>query len=93
MEINAGRDVKPVSDFRKDAAGVLKRLGETRQPVLLTQHGRPVAVLLDVEEFEKREYERQFARSIALGLKDVSKGKTHPHRDVMRDMKKWSETP
>ncbi|OYW02550.1 MAG: prevent-host-death protein, partial [Acidobacteria bacterium 37-65-4] len=51
MEINASRDVKPISDFRKDTAGVLKRLKATRQPVLLTQHGRSVAVLLDIEEY------------------------------------------
>lgn len=93
MEINAGRDVKPISDFRKDSAGVLKRLKETRQPVLLTQHGRSVAVLLDVQEYESREYDRQFAQAIAEGLSDVSKGKTHSHQDVMRDMKAWVKRP
>lgn len=87
MEINAGQDVKPISDFRKDSAKVLKRLKETRKPVLLTQHGRSVAVLLDVHEYEDREYDRQFARAIAEGLSAVAEGKTHSHRDVMREAK------
>lgn len=93
MEINAGQDIKPISDFRKDTAGVLKRLKYTRQPMLLTQHGRSVAVLIDVHEYEDREYDRQFLRAIAEGLSDVSKGKTHPHREVMREMDAWLKAP
>jgi len=88
MQINARQDVKPVSDFRKDTAGVLKRLRETRQPVLLTQHGRSVAVLIDVEEYDNMEYELKFAQAIAEGLKDVSKGKISSHLDVMRGAEK-----
>lgn len=84
MHINARQDVKPVSDFRKDTAGILKRLRETKQPVLLTQHGRSVAVLLDVEEYDNMEYDLELAQAIAEGFKDVSKGRTSAHRDVMR---------
>lgn len=93
MEINAGQDVKPISDFRKDAAKVLKRLKKTRKPVLLTQHGRSVAVLLDVHEYESREYDRQFAAAVAEGLSDIAKGNTHSHREVMREAKKLLKAP
>ena len=88
MEINASQDVKPISDFRKDSAKVLKRLKETKKPVLLTQHGRSVAVLLDVEEYESREYDRQLARAIAEGLDAVAEGEVHSHASVMRDAKR-----
>ncbi len=93
MEINAGQDVKPISDFRKDSARVLKRLKETRKPVLLTQHGRSVAVLLDVHEYENLEYDRQFARAVAEGLGAVAQGKTHSHRDVMREARALLKAP
>lgn len=93
MEINAVQDVKPISDFRKDAARVLKRLKKTRKPVLLTQHGRSVAVLLDVNEYENREYDRLFAQAIADGLSDVAKGNTHSHRKVMGEIKALLKKP
>jgi len=93
MEINAGQDVKPISDFRKDTAKVLKRLKETRQPVLLTQHGRSVAVLIDINEYENREYDRRFAQAIAEGLKDFAEGRTHSNRDVMRELDAWAKEP
>lgn len=93
MEINAGQDVKPISDFRKDTAGVLKRLKETRQPVLLTQNGRSVAVLLDVHEYEAREYDRLFAQAIAEGLDDIAHGRTHSNAKVMREAKALLRNP
>lgn len=84
MEIDARRDVKPVSDFRKDTAGILKRLKETRQPVLLTQHGRSVAVLVDVEEYDAMAYELKFAQSIARGMRAAAEGKVVPHAEAMK---------
>lgn len=93
MEINASQDVKPISDFRKDSAKVLKRLKETGKPVLLTQHGRSVAVLLDVEEYERWEYDRQLSRAIAEGLKDFEEGRTHSNADVLRELDSWAKKP
>jgi prevent-host-death family protein len=93
MEINAGRDIKPISDFRKESAKVLKQLKETRKPVLLTQHGRSVAVLIDVQEYESREYDRRFAAAIAEGLSDLAKGDVHSHRKVAQEIKSLLQTP
>lgn len=36
---------------RSRLAGVIDRMRRTREPVLLTRRGRPVAVLVDVEEW------------------------------------------
>jgi prevent-host-death family protein len=93
MEINASQDVKPISDFRKDCAKVLKRLKETKKPVLLTQNGRSVAVLLDVEEYEAREYDRLFSQAIAEGLSDIAHGRTHSHAEVMKELDDWAKKP
>jgi prevent-host-death family protein len=37
----------PISDLRQDTAGVIKRAALSREPVFVTQHGRPAAVLVD----------------------------------------------
>jgi len=58
MEINPQNGIKPVSDFRKDSAQILKDLKKNREPILLTQRGRVVAVLIDIETFEKMKYGR-----------------------------------
>lgn len=86
MQLHAGRDVKPISDFRKDTAAVLRKLKETKHPLLLTQNGRSVAVLVDVDEFERMDYERRFLASIAAGLRDVARGRTVPHSKVAAEL-------
>lgn len=86
MELHAAQDVKPISDFRKDTAAVLRKLKRTKHPLLLTQNGRSVAVLIDVDEFERMEYERKFAASIAAGLKDIARGRTVPHEKVVAEL-------
>ena len=50
---NLSEDVQPVSEFRANAAKFVQRVRETRRPLVLTQHGKSAAVLLDVEEYER----------------------------------------
>ena len=45
-------DIRPLSEFRSGVALFIKQVNETRRPLVLTQHGRGVAVLVDIREFE-----------------------------------------
>jgi len=66
-------DIRPLSEFRANAASFIEHLRRSRRPLVLTQHGRSAAVLLDVSEYERlveraevlediREAEEQLAR-------------------------------
>jgi len=57
LEVSMARvpEIVPVSDLRQEAAAVLKRLRETNDPVVVTQRGRAAAVLLSIEEYERKE--------------------------------------
>ena len=46
-------DIRPLSEFRANAAALIQQLQETRRPIFITQHGKSAAVLLDVKEYEK----------------------------------------
>ena len=65
----------PVSDLRQDVAAVLKRLQASRKPMVMTQRGRPVAVLLSIEAYERREQERELLQHLARGEKDIAAGR------------------
>ena len=45
--------IVPVSDLGQDAAAVLRRVRNSREPLIITQRGRAAAVLLSVEEYER----------------------------------------
>ena len=42
-----------VSDLRRDTARLLQCAGESDEPVYITQHGRPKAVLLGYQVYER----------------------------------------
>ena len=44
--------IVPVSDLRREAARLLEQTNESAEPVYITQHGRPKAVLLGYTAFE-----------------------------------------
>jgi len=46
------QDVRPVTEFRAHASAFLQQLRDTKRAVILTQHGRCAAVLLDVAVYE-----------------------------------------
>ncbi|MGH2397628.1 MAG: type II toxin-antitoxin system Phd/YefM family antitoxin [bacterium] len=64
----------PVSDLRQGAAAVLKKVRDSREPVIITQRGRAAAVLLSVEEYEREHSERQILRVLARGEKEIAGG-------------------
>jgi len=45
-------DVRTLSEFRANTAAFVNQVKETRRPLILTQHGRSAAVLLDVKAYE-----------------------------------------
>lgn len=86
MDIRPQEGIKPISDFRKDSARVLKFLRERREPILLTQRGRSVAVLLDVETYERLEYASGLRASYLKGVEDLKRGRSRPHEEVAKEI-------
>jgi len=77
--------IVPISDFRQGAAALLKKVRESRDPVVVTQRGRPAAVLLSVEEFERREQDLEILRLLAQGEKEIAAGVGHDLDEVLAD--------
>lgn len=51
--IRLDTDLRPVTEFRANAAALIARVRETKRPLVLTQHGRGAVVLVDVHEYQK----------------------------------------
>lgn len=68
-------DVIPLSDLKINPGKVVNQVKETHRPVLLTSRGRGVAVVQDLDDYEKNQEERAFMKAIAQGLMDVKNGK------------------
>ena len=52
QRLKVDQDIRPMSEFRTGIASFLKQVHDTKRPLVITQHGKGVAVLLDVAEYE-----------------------------------------
>ncbi len=78
-------DIIPVTDLRQDAAAALKRLRETKQPLIITQRGRAAAVMVSVEAYERAGHEREILLLLARGEREIRAGKGHDLDEVLTE--------
>jgi prevent-host-death family protein len=50
--VRPSSDIRPLSEFRANAAALVRHVQGTKRPLVLTQRGRSAAVLLDVEAYD-----------------------------------------
>ena len=67
-------DIVPISDLRQGAAALLQKLRNSREPVFVTQRGRAAAVLLSVEEYERRENDLEVLSLLVRGEQEIAAG-------------------
>ena len=75
----------PITDLRQDAASVLKRVQDTKEPVIITQRGRAAAVMMSTDAYEKAEHDRQLLRLLVRGDKEIAAGKGRDLETVMAE--------
>jgi prevent-host-death family protein len=75
--------VKPISYLKANAAEVLTRLAEQREPMVITQNGEAKAVLQDVASYEETQETLALLKILALGNQDMAAGKVKPAADVV----------
>lgn len=84
--VRFSEDVVPLGDMKVNPGRVVRRIDETGRPVLLTSHGRGVAVIQALGEFEADQEERDFMRAVVAGLADVEAGRVMSLDDAMRSL-------
>jgi prevent-host-death family protein len=77
--------IVPVTDLRQDAAGVLKELQNSGEPLFITQRGRATGVLLSINAYERSERERRLLRLLAQGEKEIAEGRGHSLDSVLKE--------
>ena len=85
--IRPSTDVRPVTEFRANASAFLDQVQSTKRPVVLTQHGRSAAVLLDVGVYEDLLDEVALLRDVRTAEGQIEAGKVAPHSVVARRLK------
>ena len=75
-------DIRPLSEFRSGVASFVKQVNDTGRPLVLTRHGRGVAVLVDIHEFETMRERLETLEDIAVAREQLAAGGGTPHDEA-----------
>jgi len=81
--------VELVTSLKRQATKILADLHETKEPVLITEHGKPSAYLIDVEDYEFMQNRLAILEGIARGERALADGKVVNHQEAKDRMSKW----
>ena len=79
-------DIRPVSDLKSHGSEIVRQVNDTNRPVVLTRHGRSVAVVLSIEEYEANLEMRawnELRHAIRDGERELAEQGPVPNSEVM----------
>lgn len=79
--------IKPISYLKANAAEVLLKLAELRQPMVITQNGEAKAVIQDIASFEATQETLALLKVLALGHQEIEQGKVKPVAAVVQRLR------
>ncbi|MCG8334016.1 MAG: type II toxin-antitoxin system Phd/YefM family antitoxin [Proteobacteria bacterium] len=84
--INLNQDIKPLSEFRANATACIKQVHDTKRPIVITQHGKSSAVLLDVDEYESLIEKLELLQDVRLAESQISNDQGVSHGQVKKQI-------
>ena len=79
----------PITDLKRQAGKVLDSLREERSPVVITEHGRAAAVLMDVASYEAMTLRSEILKGIEEGERDIAEGRTVSWEEAKKELHRW----
>jgi prevent-host-death family protein len=78
-----------VTTLKRQATRLIAEVQADRRPMLITEHGRPAAYLVDVQSFEEQEIRLKVLEGIARGERAVQEGRTTTHAQAKARLGRW----
>jgi prevent-host-death family protein len=82
------QDIRSLSEFKRNTADLLDRLGETGHPLVLTINGRAELVVQDAAAYQALLDRVEAIEGIQQGLADVKAGRTKPARQAFARLRR-----
>jgi len=82
------RDIKPVSDFRANAAELIEQVRRSGRPLVLTQRGHSAAVVLGVADYERMVEEIELLSDVRTAVQQIENGQGVSNRDAKAELRR-----
>jgi prevent-host-death family protein len=84
--MNIMNDIKPVTYLKSRASDLLNQINETHRPVVITQNGRPRAILQDPKSYENMRNAIGILKLLSQGEADIRSGRTKAQKSVFNEI-------
>jgi prevent-host-death family protein len=81
--------IELVTTLKRHATRILDDLQQSKEPVLITEHGKPSAYLIDVDDYHLMQERLRILEGISQGEKAIQEGTLHTNSDARDRLKKW----
>ncbi|MBH3341795.1 MULTISPECIES: type II toxin-antitoxin system Phd/YefM family antitoxin [unclassified Pseudomonas] len=81
--------VELVTNLKRHATKILADLQQTKEAVLITEHGQPSAYLVDVQDYEFMQKRLALLDALARGERAIVEGNTLNHDQARERLGKW----
>jgi prevent-host-death family protein len=81
--------VELVTNLKRQATKILAELHQSKEAVLITEHGEPSAYLVDVQDYEFMQRRLALLEALSKGERAILDNKTVTHADAKVRMAKW----
>lgn len=88
QRLKINQDIKPLSEVRTGIANFIKQVHDTKRPVIITQHGKSVAVLLDAHEYDAMQEKLDLLSDVQISLSQLENGEGITHEDAKKSVLK-----
>jgi len=79
----------PITDMKRQGGKVLEALRADRSPMVITEHGRAAAVLMDIASYEAMTRRYEILKGIEAGEQDIAAGRTLSWEEAKVELGKW----
>jgi prevent-host-death family protein len=84
--LRVSEDILPIADFKSRASEVLRKMRGHGRPVVITQSGKPAAVLISPEYFDQLIYRDRFIAAVVQGLDDIEGGRVLSDEQLQEEL-------
>jgi prevent-host-death family protein len=81
--------IELVTTLKRQATKILAELHDSKEPVLITEHGQPSAYLVDVQDYEMMKNRMEILDGIAKGETAVLENRIYTQAEAKEKMSKW----
>ncbi len=81
--------VELVTTLKRQATKILAELHESKEPVLITEHGQPSAYLIDVDDYEFMQNRMVILEGLARGESAIQESRIYSQTEAREKMSKW----